>query len=50
MLFESENIFEKWDGKYKYEDVPEGVVSYNIHATGTNSEVVDLQGTITIVR
>jgi len=50
MIFETKDINEGWDGKYKAEPQPFGVYVYLLEATTSQGTVFSRQGNITLIR
>ena len=50
IMFYSKDIEDQWDGKFKGNIVPTGVYSYVFKAYGKDGQVVNKQGTITILK
>ena len=49
-MFYSNDIENKWDGKFNGNTVPIGVYSYVLKAYGKDGQAVNKQGTITILK
>jgi len=49
-IFESNNIYNGWDGKFKDENCPLGVYHFQVRARMQNGKVVYYAGTVTLIR
>ena len=50
LIFYSNDIENRWDGKFNGYTVPTGVYSYVLKAYGKDGQAVNKQGTITILK
>ncbi|MDR3046084.1 MAG: gliding motility-associated C-terminal domain-containing protein [Bacteroidales bacterium] len=50
LVFESQNLQDGWDGKYKGMEAPEGVYDYFLSVTCINGETFVKKGNITLIR
>lgn len=50
LLYEWEDTSEGWDGKYKGNNVPEGIYIYAIKATGNDGKEYNKRGTLLVIR
>lgn len=49
-IYESGNLQEGWDGRFKGESVPEGVYVFLIKGQGEDGTPIELKGTVTLIR
>lgn len=49
-IYESSNLQEGWDGRFKGEAVPEGVYVFVIQGQGEDGTPIELKGTVTLIR
>ena len=50
LLFETNDTSKGWDGKYKGEDVEQGVYTYYVHFTTSDGQLFEKRGTVTLIR
>ena len=50
LIYETKDIREGWDGKYKGKDLNSGVYIYNLEVQYTNNKIEQKKGTITLFR
>ena len=50
MIYESDNIDFRWDGRYQNRDVPEGVYVWVVKGVGENDLKYEKSGTVTLIR
>jgi len=50
MLYESDDQYEGWDGKFNDVDCQEGVYMYLVRVTGFDGKEYEFSGTVTLLR